>query len=101
MSGAGVPLGRKEAERDRVAVEAEQICPACHQALWLSFFFDGFGYSDKTGPKTNIVKLFQAAYDDPEKGKGLSLSTTQAWAPTSTQRRQRWPAPWLAAQFPM
>lgn len=68
MSGAGVPLGRKEAERDRVAVEAEQICPACHQALWLSFFFDGFGYSDKAGPKTNIVKLFQAAYEQPEKG---------------------------------
>lgn len=68
MSDASLPLGQKEAVHDRIAIEAEQICPACEQALWVSFYFDGFGYSDKEGPKTNVVKLFQAAHDDLQKG---------------------------------
>lgn len=54
-------------ENDRVKVEAEQICPACEHMLWVSFYFDGFGFSDKDGPQTNIVKLFNATYDIRER----------------------------------
>ena len=68
MSDATIQLGQKQAARDRIAIEAEQQCPACSQALWVSFYFDGFGLSDKEGPKSNIVKLFQAGYDLADKG---------------------------------
>ncbi|MFC7521825.1 phospholipase effector Tle1 domain-containing protein [Xanthomonas populi] len=33
----------------------------------LSFFFDGFGYSDKSGPASNIAKLYAALIDDVDK----------------------------------
>lgn len=68
MSDAASQIGQEQATRDRIAIEAEQQCPACSQALWVSFYFDGFGYSDKEGPRSNVVKLFQAAYDFADKG---------------------------------
>ncbi|WP_321956820.1 phospholipase effector Tle1 domain-containing protein [Paraburkholderia bannensis] len=52
------------AEVHRTKAEAEQICPACEHMLWTSFFFDGFGFTDKDGPRTNITKLFDALDDD-------------------------------------
>ncbi|MGS0515893.1 hypothetical protein ACQR5T_00845 [Xanthomonas oryzae pv. oryzicola] len=58
---------QKRAFLDRAKVEAEQRCPACQQVLWLSFFFDGFGYSDKSGPASNIAKLYAALIDDVDK----------------------------------
>lgn len=45
------------------------MCPACEQALWVSFFFDGFGFTDREGPPTNIVKLYRALYERPTEGK--------------------------------
>jgi hypothetical protein len=51
------------AETDRVKAEAEQMCPACEHMLWVSFYFDGFGFGEKDGPRTNILKLFNAAAD--------------------------------------
>ncbi|WP_253194290.1 dienelactone hydrolase family protein [Burkholderia cenocepacia] len=55
------------AETDRVKAEAEQMCPACEHMLWVSFYFDGFGFGEKDGPRTNILKLFNAAYDKKNK----------------------------------
>ncbi|OXJ37968.1 hypothetical protein CFB82_07445 [Burkholderia sp. HI2714] len=55
------------AETDRVKAEAEQMCPACEHMLWVSFYFDGFGFGDKEGPRTNILKLFNAAYEKESK----------------------------------
>ncbi|MGU7779709.1 phospholipase effector Tle1 domain-containing protein [Burkholderia sp. PU8-34] len=55
------------AEMDRVKAEAEQMCPACEHMLWVSFYFDGFGFGEKDGPRTNILKLFNAAYDKKNK----------------------------------
>ncbi|WP_321813566.1 MULTISPECIES: phospholipase effector Tle1 domain-containing protein [unclassified Paraburkholderia] len=55
------------AEIYRTKAEAEQICPACEHVLWASFFFDGFGFSDRYGPRTNISKLFDALNDDSGK----------------------------------
>ncbi|WP_108084774.1 phospholipase effector Tle1 domain-containing protein [Xanthomonas translucens] len=61
-------LDQKRAFLDRTKVEAEQRCPACQQVLWLSFLFDGFGYTDKNGPASNIAKIHAALREDPANG---------------------------------
>ncbi|WP_300730355.1 DUF2235 domain-containing protein [Pseudomonas sp.] len=53
---------------DRVKAESEQDCPVCQQVVWVSFYFDGFGFSDTVGPRSNIFKLYRAAYDLRNKG---------------------------------
>ncbi|SBV53241.1 hypothetical protein XBLMG947_4053 [Xanthomonas bromi] len=58
---------QKRAFLDRTKVEAEQRCPACQQVLWLSFFFDGFGFTNKSGPESNIVKIYSALIDNVDK----------------------------------
>jgi len=68
MSDAQLSPGSEQAWSDRLQAEAEQMCPACEQVLWVSFFFDGFGFTDKEGAATNIAKLYQAAYERPDKG---------------------------------
>lgn len=69
MSDAQLSRGAEQAWNDRLKAEAEQMCPACEQALWVSFFFDGFGFTDREGPPTNIVKLYRALYERPTEGK--------------------------------
>ncbi|KRP45769.1 Uncharacterized alpha/beta hydrolase domain [Pseudomonas libanensis] len=54
---------------DRIKSESEQSCPVCQQVMWMSFYFDGFGFSDKAGVPSNIVKLHLAAYERPDKGQ--------------------------------
>ncbi|SBV53336.1 hypothetical protein XBLMG947_4170 [Xanthomonas bromi] len=59
---------QKRAFLDRTKVQAEQRCPACQQVLWLSFLFDGFGYTNKNGPASNIAKIHAALREDPAHG---------------------------------
>lgn len=35
---------------------------------WLLFYFDGFGFSAESGPRSTILKLFDAAFDIRDKG---------------------------------
>ncbi|RNF82073.1 phospholipase effector Tle1 domain-containing protein [Montanilutibacter psychrotolerans] len=63
MSSMELPRGDTEAKGDRIKAESEELCAACEQVLWVSFFFDGFGHTNRSGPPTNIVKLYDAAFD--------------------------------------
>lgn len=68
MSSMELSKYEAEAETDRIKAESEQLCPACEHVLWLSFYFDGFGFSEREGSETNILKLYRAAYERPDKG---------------------------------
>jgi hypothetical protein len=61
-------LGQYDARHDRSKAESEGRCPTCEQVLWLSFYFDGFGFSDNEGPASNVVKLYTAAFERPKQG---------------------------------
>jgi hypothetical protein len=61
-------LGEHISRRDRIKAESEGKCPTCEQVLWLSFYFDGFGCSEKEVPTSNLLKLYRAGYDEPPKG---------------------------------
>ena len=58
------------AQADRLNAQSNDLCPVCHQTVWLSFYFDAFGHNkDEDGPRiSNIGKLFMAAMKKPPKG---------------------------------
>ena len=61
-------INNKDTALDRVRAESEQSCPVCQQVIWMSFYFDGFGLSDKSGPRSNVLKLNLVAYEELNKG---------------------------------
>lgn len=58
------------AKSDRIKAEARDLCPACEQTLWLSFYFDAFAHhKDDDGEAiSNIGKLWRASLIQNDKG---------------------------------
>lgn len=64
----GQDISDKDTALDRIKAESDQNCPMCKQVVWMGFYFDGFSLSDKSGPRSNVLKLNLAAYEQPNKG---------------------------------
>ena len=65
-----MPLYEATAKTDRIKAESRDICPACQQTVWMTFYFDAFGHhKDEDGESiSNIGKLRLASIEDKFKG---------------------------------
>ncbi|MFC7421240.1 phospholipase effector Tle1 domain-containing protein [Iodobacter arcticus] len=60
----------KTDKAERIKAEARDLCPACDQTLWLSFYFDAFAHhkDDDGAAISNMGKLWRTSLDIPVKG---------------------------------